>query len=151
MSDWPKHCIGRNSDTPLVPTQSMQSIIRLFAWLALAALVFVTVCPIGLRPVSGEPVWLERSAAYAVLALLFTLGYPRQRFFILALTVAVAGVLEASQALQASRHGRLPDFYIKAAGCVAGWLVACTVVAIVSGRRRFHLERPASSQAASPR
>jgi hypothetical protein len=105
----------------------MQKSARLLGWLLLAALVFVTLCPIGLRPTSGEPAWLERLAAYAVFAFVFSVGYPRQRLLVLAFTVAAAGSLEAAQELNWSRHGRFTDFYVKAAGCGFGWLIAYAV------------------------
>ena len=116
----------------------MQRSIRLLGWLLLVALAFVTLCPIGLRPVSGGPVSLERAAAYAVLALVFSIGYPRRSLLVLALTFAAAGVLEAAQMLQPDRHGRMPDFCIKAAGCCAGWAMAYVAAGLKNAwQRRF--------------
>ncbi|MGU3539660.1 hypothetical protein [Methylobacterium sp. A54F] len=102
----------------------MPRLARLLGWLLLAALAYVTVCPIGLRPISNEPLWLERSAPYALLAALFCIGYPRHRLQVLVLTVAAAGLLEAAQALQPSRHPGVPDALVKAAGACAGWSAA---------------------------
>ena len=105
----------------------------------LALLVIVTVSPIGVRPISGEPVWLERAGAYAVFALVFCVGYPRKRLLVLLFAVAAAGALEAAQTLQPSRHGRLPDFYVKAAGCGLGWLTAYIFTGLDSLRQRWLL------------
>jgi VanZ family protein len=119
----------------------MRKFARSLSWLLLVALVFVTVCPINLRPLSGEPIWFERWAAFAVFAFVFSIGYPRQRLLVLALTVAAAGALEAAQMLQATRHTRLSDFYVKAAGCVFGWLLAYVTVRLSNARQQSRIER----------
>lgn len=117
--------------------QIMQKSARLLGWLLLAALAFVTVCPISLRPISNEPLWFERSVPYALFALLFSIGFPRHRVMVLVLTIAAAGALEAAQILQPSRHGRLPDFLIKAAGCAFGWLVSQALLGLYRARERW--------------
>lgn len=139
VDQWLADCSFRTSDTPLVPNRPMQRSARLLGWVLLAALIFLTLCPIGVRPISGEPVWLERSAAYAAVALAFSIGYPRQRLLVLALTVAAAGALEAAQMLQPSRHGRLPDFYVKAAGCAVGWAMAYVASGLEHAWRRRYV------------
>jgi VanZ family protein len=119
----------------------MKKSARLLGWLLLTALVFVTICPNGLRPLSGEPVWFERSAAFAVFALMFSVGHPRQRLLVLVLTVAAAGALEAAQMLQSSRHTRLSDFSVKAAGCGFGWLLAYVATGLANARQRSRFGR----------
>jgi hypothetical protein len=90
---------------------------RVLAWLLLAALVFVTVCPIEYRPhPPGFSVTLERLGAFA----LFAVGYPRHRWQVGVLIVMAAGGLEASQMLDPSRHGRVADFAVKAVGAIMG-------------------------------
>lgn len=117
----------------------MQRSARILGWLLLAAAVFVTLCPIGLRPVTGQPLWLERSAAYALLVLVFSVGYPRRRLVVLILTIVAAGAQEAVQALEWSRHGCLSDFYVKAAGCGLGWLLAYVAASLKGAHRQFQL------------
>lgn len=114
----------------------MQRSARLIGWLMLAALMFVTICPINLRPVSGEPVWFEHTVAFAVFALVFSIGYPRQRPLVLILTIAAAGFLEAAQMLQVGRHARLSDFYVKAVGCGFGWLLGYAFVRLANARQQ---------------
>lgn len=72
-------------------------------------------------------------------ALVFCVGYPRKRLLVLLFAVAAAGALEAAQTLQPSRHGRLPDFYVKAAGCGLGWLTAYIFTGLDSLRQRWLL------------
>ena len=97
---------------------------RWAAWPLLAAVVFVTPSPIGLRPVTPAPANLERFAAYAVLGGVFYLGYPKHRLPALLLLVALAGALEALQHLVPTRHGRISDAAVKVLGAAAGVFVA---------------------------
>ncbi|KMO44885.1 hypothetical protein VQ03_00875 [Methylobacterium tarhaniae] len=93
---------------------------RVIGWLILAAITVATVAPIGYRPVSGMPVSIERFGAFALLAFLLALGYPRHRWQVLLLTVAAAGALEAFQLFEPTRHGRIADFMVKLVGCGCG-------------------------------
>ena len=112
----------------------MQRTLRLSAWLAVAALTFVTLSPIGLRP-SLAPPNLERALAYAALGLLLVLAYPRHGLVVLVGVVVLAGGLEFGQALTATRHGRVGDFLIKAGAATLGSLLALTMTAVVARRR----------------
>lgn len=99
----------------------MSKLARILGWLLFAVLVFVTVCPITDRPhPEGMPVSLERIGAFALLGFVFAVGYPRHRWQVLAFTIAAAGLLEASQMLDPSRHARVTDFAVKAVGCTLG-------------------------------
>lgn len=113
----------------------MHRIARLLGWLALAAVVFATIAPIGLRPVTGGPVSLERLGAFALLGFLFAFGYPRHRIPVLALVVVAAAGLEAFQLLEATRHGRMADFLVKAVGGGIGVALGSGVGALPAFRR----------------
>lgn len=102
----------------------MVKVARITAWMLVAALVFVTMAPIGLRPIVADSANLERATAYAFLGLVFALAYPRHRLLALLVVVTLAGVLEFGQTLTASRHGRIPDFLVKASSAAAGVLGA---------------------------
>lgn len=91
-------------------------LIPVLAWLLLAAVAFVTLAPIGLRPNSGFSPSIERFAAFAAVGLLFALAYPRQLWLIIVLVLGAAIALEALQLVSASRHGRLFDLAVKLAG-----------------------------------
>lgn len=93
---------------------------RYLGWLILAAITVSTIAPIGYRPVSGMPVSIERFGAFAVLAFLLALGYPRHRWQVLVLTMVAAGGLEAFQLLEPTRHGRVADLMVKVVGCGVG-------------------------------
>ncbi|WP_460451229.1 hypothetical protein [Alsobacter sp. SYSU BS001988] len=113
---------------------------RIAAWLLVVAIALMTVCPIGLRPVTGLSVDLERFAAFGLVGLFFGLAYPRRRIAVLAAVVAAAAGLEAMQYLAPSRHGRVHDFEIKA---VAGALGAVSAMLFGRVAREAALRRPA--------
>jgi hypothetical protein len=99
---------------------------RWAAWLLVVAIAVFTLVPIGLRPISGAPVNLERFAAFAVIGICFGLGYPKHRLAIFLVAIGIVGILELTQQLVPSRHGHLPDGIIKAAGVLLG-LAAATI------------------------
>lgn len=113
---------------------------RLMAWTLVAALVFVTLAPIGLRPVVTENADLERALAYALLGFLLALAYPRHRLLAVGVGVAVAAGLEFGQILTATRHGRVPDFVVKAISACVGVVAAHLLLMLQTrwDRRRIY-------------
>ena len=99
---------------------------RWAAWLLVLAIAVFTLAPIGLRPTSGAPANLERFAAFTVIGVCFGLGYPKHRLAILLVVIGIVGTLEIAQHLVPSRHGRLPDSIVKAAGALFG--LAATMI-----------------------
>ncbi|TXM65633.1 VanZ family protein [Methylobacterium sp. WL103] len=108
----------------------MMKTSRILGWLLLVGVVFATLAPIGLRPVTDAPVSLERFGAYAVVSFLFAFGYPRHRWQVLGLLVMIAGAMEAMQNLELTRHGYFGDFAVKAAGCWFGVMLAVVLAFI---------------------
>jgi len=99
---------------PVVP--QFPRLLRVTAWLLFVAIVFVTLSPIGLRPVTGEPPNLERAVAFAVFGAVFAIAYPRRLPLVIGLVVAAAIGLELLQMLAATRHARMPDMGFKLLG-----------------------------------
>lgn len=120
-------------------SSAMSSVSRFLGWLLLAALVFATLAPIGMRPMSGAPASLERFGAFAILGFLFALGYPRRRWRILTLVILAAAGLEALQLIDPTRHGRLGDFLVKAAGGCFGIGAGHTCATVASMLRARHV------------
>lgn len=106
------------------------TVLRALAWLLLIAVMAATVGPIGVRPVSGIPVDLERFLAFFAIGGLFGLAYPRRTLLVILLVVLSAALFEMAQLLVPARHGELADFAIKAAGGALGTLTG----AFLSGR-----------------
>ena len=97
---------------------------RWAAWLLVLAIAVFTLAPIELRPISGAPANLERFAAFTVIGVCFGLGYPKHRLAILLVVIGIVGTLEIAQHLVQSRHGRIPDSIVKAAGALFGLATA---------------------------
>ena len=91
-------------------------VLRIVAWLLLAGIAFVTLAPIGLRPVTEAPPNLERALAYALFGAAFALAYPRRLGLAFAIIVASAIGLELLQSIAATRHARLLDAGVKLVG-----------------------------------
>lgn len=112
---------------------------RLAAWALLAAIMVVTIGPIGLRPVTGAPVQLERVGAFLIVGLLFALAYPKHiGWAVIVLVFATVG-LEVLQNLRPDRHGRETDALVKFAGAAIGlcigWLMTRLWIAARPAKR----------------
>ncbi|KQV28172.1 antibiotic resistance protein VanZ [Rhizobium sp. Root1203] len=95
------------------------------AWFLLAAIVFVTVSPIGLRPHTVTSVNIDRAVAYLLVGLAFALAYPRHWMTVATLLVVGAVAIEYMQYLSPTRHARLHDAAVKAVGASFGVLTGC--------------------------
>jgi VanZ family protein len=95
------------------------------AWTALAAIIFVTVSPIGLRPQDILPVNVDRALAFMAMAALFVLAYPRHWIWVGIALIIGAGGIELLQEFSSTRHAHVDDALVKAAGAsvgiVLGW------------------------------
>ena len=89
------------------------------AWLFALMLVFVTLCPIELRPKASYSAAQERFSAFVLAGILFALAYTYFFRTIIILISAIA-VLEFAQNLTVTRHGGVVDFFAKAAGAALG-------------------------------
>jgi VanZ like family len=107
-----------------------QALLRILAWTGLVAIAFVTLAPLGLRPVTGLPPDVERFAAFAAVGALFAAAYPRYIVFAGVVVLGAAVSFELLQLLAPTRHGTVMDASIKVAGGLAGlcavW-IACQV------------------------
>ena len=108
----------------------MTRFIRIFAWLFLAFILFVTVAPIEFRPTTELSPNVERFAAYAVLAFVFVSAYPDRPFLVMILIWVSAGCFEMLQFTSLGRHAELRDVAFKCAGAAAG--ASCGIFAKVA-------------------
>ncbi|WP_246763385.1 VanZ family protein [Rhizobium sp. 007] len=106
--------------------------MRPLAWLLLAAIIFVTISPIGLRPHTMTSVNADRALAYAVTGFVFALGYPKQWKLVALLLIFGALAIEFLQYLSPTRHARLHDAVIKA---------ACAMIGILAGHAVYRRTR----------
>jgi hypothetical protein len=110
-------------EAPIMLSVLIRKLPVLLAWVSLGYIVYVTLSPIGLRPVASNNPAYERLAAYAMVGILFGLAY-RRRVLALGIVVGTAIALEGLQYLTPDRHGRLVDLVEKASGGLLGVLVA---------------------------
>ena len=89
------------------------------ALLGAAAIAFVTLCPIGLRPHLASAN-LERFGAYLAVGFLVSRAAGRQAMGATVVIMALAFGLEAAQRLAPGRHAVLADAVVKAFGGVSG-------------------------------
>jgi VanZ family protein len=95
--------------------------VRTLAWVALLAILAMTLSPIDDRPHLATDPSVERAAAFFLLGLLFCIGY-RQRWPIaLGIVLVAAGGFEAAQLLTPDRHAGVADTLVKIAGGVVGF------------------------------
>jgi hypothetical protein len=109
-------------------------VCRWIGWSLLAAVIFITLSPIGWRPVTGAPPDLERFAAFPVLGGVFCFGYPKCRGVVLLLLVALAVSLETLQHLVPTRDGRVHDAAMKVLGGAVGVFVSAQLATWRPGR-----------------
>lgn len=93
----------------------------------LALIAIATLAPIGLRPQTGGPAWIERFAAFLVMGATFAVGYPARTLRVACLMAIAALGLELGQTLSPDRHARSADAMEKLLGGVAGVVVASGV------------------------
>ena len=98
------------------------------AWLLVAAIVTITLSPLELRPNLELSERWERFVAFAVIAGVFCLGYPKHRIYIIVLVIGMIGLLEMAQKFVPGRHGRLlRDGMPKVLGTLCGAMIAILI------------------------
>lgn len=122
---------------------------RITAWTVFAAIVFVTVSPIEMRPGDIFSVDIDRALAFGLLSSVFLIAYPRQVLLVGSLVTLSAGGIELLQALSPTRHARVDDAIIKGIGAVGGIMLAYLYNALRALRHQRRRAR-APAAAASP-
>ncbi|HZZ67472.1 MAG TPA: hypothetical protein VFE18_04800 [Phenylobacterium sp.] len=93
------------------------------AVLGVAAIGFVTLCPIGLRPHLANAD-VERFGAYLILGLLVSRAAGRRAVGATMLVMALAFGLEAAQRFAPGRHAQMVQALVKAFGGLSGVMAA---------------------------
>lgn len=75
----------------------MSLLVRLLAWLLLAAVGFATLGPPSFRPHSNLGQEGEHALAFILVGLVFGLAYRRSRLLTATIVIAVIGALEVMQ------------------------------------------------------
>lgn len=113
----------------------MRRAARLASWLLLAVVVFFSLSPASLRPMTPLGHTGEHILVHVLLGLAFGIGYAK-RWWLLALgLVALTGTIEIAQLFAPGRHARLRDFLIDAGAACLGIGLAWIVTVVKSALR----------------
>ena len=104
---------------------------RVTGWVLVAAAVFLTIGPQEFRPVTGVEHDLEHFVAFALVGLVFGLGYPGRLIVLAPLAIAIAAVLESAQVWIPHRHSYFSDFVINAHAACVGLVIAAGITELV--------------------
>jgi VanZ family protein len=107
------------------------------AWAYLAFIAFATLAPLQFRPTltKTEPelvVVFERVAAYVLLGLLFSIGFPRKQRFVCSVVLGSAVLFELLQAISPDRDPGMTDAIEKLVGGGIGICAARVVLPCLS-------------------
>jgi VanZ family protein len=92
---------------------------RAIAWGLVSAAAFLTVGPREFRPYTGVQHHLEHFLAFALVGFAFGFVYPRHRWIMAPVAVAIGAVLEITQLWVPHRHASFSDFAVNvSAACV---------------------------------
>ena len=98
----------------------MQRLFQITAWLLALAIIFLSLVPPSLRPVTDLPHDLEHGAVFLLTGFAFGMGYPHRYWFQSIALATFAGLIELAQFLVSGRHARLSDFIVDAVAVCAG-------------------------------
>jgi VanZ family protein len=98
-------------------------ILKVASWLIIVGLVIVTIVPADERPVSGLQHDLEHFLAFGLAGLVFGLAYSGHVRALLAGALLFTLALELLQIPLATRHARVEDFIVDAAGACPGIMI----------------------------
>ena len=119
---------------------SQQRLVRWTFWLLLALVIGVTLSPIAYLPQQAFSLWdkAQHALAFAALAALGALAYPRRVGLLAASLLVFGGAIELAQAATGWRTGDWADWLADAVGLVAGLALAalsrCVVARSLAGR-----------------
>ena len=127
------------------PTQppacgSLQRLARWTFWLLLLVVIGLTLSPIAYLPPQAFSLWdkAQHALAFAALAALGALAYPRRVGLLAASLLVFGGAIELAQAATGWRSGDWADWLADAVGLVAGLALAalsrCVVARSLAGR-----------------
>lgn len=118
---------------------NLSTIMRVGAWVLLAALIVMTLGPIQYRPRTVLPVDIERAGAFFAVGLAFALAYPNHVWWAVLFVITGTIGLEWLQNFRPDRHGREGDAIVKIAGAsiglAIGWLLATSQEARSTSKR----------------
>src|SRR5262245_22742978 len=113
-------------------------VARVLAWIGIFTIIVLSVVPANERPVTGAGQWFgltygqwfEHFAAFALVAMVFAIGYRFSPIRLLLLAFFFCGGIELLQVPLPTRHARVSDFVIDFVG-------SCFAIAVVFAGERI--------------
>ena len=107
---------------------------RAAAWLALVAIIALSLVPPGARPITFFPHKVEHAGIFLFDGFAFGITYFGYERLLNILAVVFCAGIELAQLMIPGRHARLSDFVVDAAAACVGIVAGSTLIRM---RRRF--------------
>jgi len=98
--------------------------LRISSWALLIAIVFLSLAPPKLRPVTAAPHILEHASIFLLTGMAFALAYEIRSSSLLLCATAFSLSVELAQYFAPGRHARLNDALVDAVSMCLGIIVA---------------------------
>jgi VanZ family protein len=108
---------------------------RAMAWLALAAIIFLSLVPPGARPTTFFPHKMEHAGIFLFDGLAFGIAYLGYEWLLSVSAVIFCAGIELAQLMIPGRHARLSDFVVDATAVCVGIFAGSTLTRM--RRRRY--------------
>jgi VanZ family protein len=105
------------------------------AWLALAAIIFLSLVPPGVRPTTFFPHKMEHAGIFLFDGLAFGIAYLGYEGLLSVSAVIFCAGIELTQLMIPGRHARFSDFVVDATAVCVGVFVGSTLIRM--RRRRY--------------
>jgi hypothetical protein len=114
---------------------ALQNNTRVVAWLALVAIIVLSLVPPGVRPITFFPHNVEHASIFLFDGLAFGVAYLGYQWLLGVSAVVFCASIELAQRLIPGRHARLSDFVVDATAVCIGIFAGSMLVRM---RRRYH-------------
>jgi VanZ family protein len=112
----------------------LQNVVRVAAWLLLAAIVVLSLVPPGMRPTTRVPHHIEHAGIFLLDGAAFAVAYLGAERLLSIGAVAFCAGIELAQLMVPGRHARVRDFVVDALAACIG-ILAGTLVMRMTARR----------------
>ena len=119
-----------------ISVDQAMKLFRVPAWALLLLLFVLSIVPAADRPETGVNHNLEHFLPFALLGIVFALGYENQLPRLLLGGLLFAGLIELAQIPLPSRHARLVDFIVDLTAIVSGLCTTNLAQRLINSRRR---------------
>src|SRR5215467_2782270 len=106
----------------------MRTVGRKTAWLALAAIIVLSLVPPGVRPSTFMPHKIEHAGIFLLDGVAFGIAYCGYQWLASVMAVIFCATIEVAQLAVPGRHARLSDFFVDAIAIRVGIFGGSTLI-----------------------